>query len=178
MTETRQRKRPQTAAQKPTSVSNGQDDASKRIAEIRARRAERGPTDINVSNQKLSVAEDRKDPRFTYRWALDTGSRVHDLKARDWDIAPASTTEGDLRDVGIGSVPERMGNTRTVTKPERHVLMRKPKEFYQEDKAREQAQIDSQEEVIRKTGDVKNPQGLSGPGSYIPTSGMKIEHGR
>jgi hypothetical protein len=155
-----------------------EDEGARRIAEIRSRRQERGHVDVSELNQKLTVADDRKDPRFTYRWALDVGNRIHDLKAKDWDIAPGSTTAGDARDVGVGTVPERMGNTRTVPKPERHVLMRKPKEFYEEDSSRKAAKIKKDEESIMRTGDVRSPEGLSGPGSYIPAGGMKIEHGR
>jgi hypothetical protein len=152
------------------------DEGAKRIDEIRARRAERGPPTAHM-RQRLSIEESKKDPRFEYRWALDSGNRVHDLKAKDWDIAPGETTEGDARDIGVGSVPERIGNAKTVVKPERHILMRKPKEFYIEDKTREMARLKEQEEALRK-GDVKNPQGLSGPGAYIPAGGMKIEQGR
>ena len=142
-------------------------------AERQARGTPKGPT----LNQKLSIPEDKKDPRFTYRMVLDTGNRVHDLKAKDWEIAPGETAANDPRNMGVGTVIERMGNVRTVPKPERHILMRKPKEFYQEDKAREAAKIKADEDALCK-GDVKNPQGLSGPGSYIPSGGMKIEHGR
>ena len=154
-----------------------QDDAGKRIAEIRAKRAQRGAMDVSGMNQKLSIPEDKKDPRFTYRMVLDVGNRVHDLKAKDWDMAPGETAEGDARNMGTGTVIERMGNVRTVPKPERHVLMRKPKEFYEEDKAREQAKIKEHEKAIVR-GQARNAEGQSEPGMYIPEGGMKIEHGR
>ena len=154
------------------------DEGKRRIEEIRARRKERGSVDVSELNQKLSVPEDQKDPRFTYRMVLDTGNRIHDLKAKDWDVAPGATASGDPRNVGVGTVIERMGNTRTVPKPERHVLMRKPKEFYEEDHARKAAKIKKDEEAIVRTGAVGGAEGLSGPGSYIPAGGMKIEHGR
>lgn len=153
------------------------DEASKRIEEIRARRKERGTMDVSGFNQKLSVDEAKKDPRFVYRWALDSANRMHDLRAKDWDPAPAETTAGDLRDMGTGTVIERMGNVKTTPKPERHVLMRKPREFYEEDKAREAAKLKEQEKAILR-GQVRNAEGKSEPGMYIPEGGMKIEHGR
>lgn len=154
-----------------------EDEGGKRIAALRAERQARGAPKGQVLNQKLSVPEDKKDPRFVYRMVLDAGNRIHDLKAKDWDIAPGDTAPNDPRNMGMGSVVERMGNVRTVPKPEKHVLMRKPKEFYDEDKAREEAKIKADEDALRK-GSIKDPQGLSGPGSYIPKSGMKIERGR
>ena len=153
------------------------DEGGKRISEIRARRAERGPMDVSGLNQKLSVPDDKKDPRFVYRWGLDVGNRVHDLKAKDWDVAPGETTAGDARDVGVGTVPERIGNVRTVDKPEKHILMRKPKEFYEEDKAREQAKIKEHEKAIVR-GEAKDADGKPAAGMYIPEGGMKIEQGR
>jgi hypothetical protein len=153
------------------------DEASKRIEEIRARRRERGTVDVSGLNQKLSIPENRKDPRFTYRWVIDSANRVHDLRARDWDTAPADTTAGDMRDMGTGTVIERMGNVKTVPKPERHILMRKPREFYEEDKAREAAKLKEQEQAIVR-GQARNAEGKSEPGMYIPEGGMKIEHGR
>lgn len=153
------------------------DPAAKRIEEIRARRRERGDVDVSGFSQKLSVPEDKKDPRFVYRWALDSANRMHDLRTKDWEPAPAETTAGDQRDMGTGTVIERMGNVKTVPKPERHVLLRKPREFYEEDKAREQAKIKEQEKAIVR-GQARNAEGQSEPGMYIPAGGMKIEHGR
>jgi len=160
-----------------TPESDSADPGAKRIEEIRARRRERGSVDVSGFNQKLSVPEENKDPRFAYRWALDSANRMHDLRAKDWEIAPAETTAGDLRDMGTGTVIERMGNVKTVPKPERHVLVRKPREFYEEDKAREQAKIKEHEKAIVR-GQTRNAEGQSEPGMYIPAGGMKIEHGR
>lgn len=161
----------------PESPTGELDEASKRIEEIRARRRERGNVDVSGFNQKLSVPEERKDPRFEYRWALDSANRMHDLRAKDWDIAPPETTAGDLRDMGTGTVIERMGNVKTVAKPEKHILMRKPREFYREDKAREAAKLKEQEQAIVR-GQARNAEGQSEPGMYVPAGGMKIEHGR
>ena len=156
------------------------DPGAKRIEEIRARRKERGPMDISGFTQKLSVSEERKDKRYVYRWALDAANRIHDLKAKDWDPAPLETTAGDQRDMNIGTVIERIGNVRTVPSPERHVLMRKPKEFYEEDKSKEQTKIKQDEKALTH-GIVRardGQEGLSGPDAYIPQgTGISIEHG-
>ncbi len=57
------------------------------------------------------------------------------------------------------------------------MLMRKPKEFYQIDKGREQRHIAEAEEGIQR-GETRDPEGLSGPHAYIPSGGMSIKHGR
>ncbi len=159
---------------------NEQDDVSKRIAQMRKLRASRQSTNDLDANLKLYYPEEAKDSRFTYRFAVDTagtGTRIHQLRARDWEVVPARDADQDPRNVGIGTTVERFANTKTVQNPDKHILMRKPKEFYAEDKAREQAKIKADEEALRQ-GNVKNPQGLSGPGAYIPAGGMKIEQGR
>jgi hypothetical protein len=70
-----------------------------------------------------------------------------------------------------------MGNVKTVPKPEPHILMRKPKEFYEEDKARDQTRIEEHEKAIVR-GQARDAAGQSEPGMYIPEGGMKIERGR
>lgn len=157
-----------------------EDDGGKRIEELRAKRRQRGAVNAAEANLKLSIPEEEKDPRFEYRWAVDTagtGTRIHQLRSKDWEVVPARDADKDPRNIGLGTTVERFANTKTVQKPDKHILMRKPKEFYAEDKGREQAKIKADEDALRK-GDVKNPQGLSGPGSYIPAGGMKIEQGR
>ena len=164
----------------PQIIDGHEDEVSKRIAELRAKRAERRSVNPSETNLKLSIPEEEKDPRFEYRWAVDTagtGTRIHQLRTKDWEVVPSREADKDPRNVGMGTTQERFANTKTVSKPDKHILMRKPKEFYAEDKAREQAKIKADEEALRK-GDTRNPQGLSGPGAYIPAGGMKIEHGR
>jgi hypothetical protein len=184
--ETTKRPRRDTPAQTDTEIAPvsasriDEDEGSKRIAELRKQRAERRSSNSADMTLKLSIPEEEKDPRFEYRWAVDTagtGTRIHQLRTKDWEIVPSRAADQDPRNVGMGTTQERFANTRTVQKPDKHILMRKPKEFYAEDKAREQAKIKADEDALRK-GDVKNPQGLSGPGAYVPAGGMKIEQGR
>ncbi len=164
----------------PHVIGDNPDEGAKRIAEVREQRRNRRSVNPAEANLKLSIPEEEKDPRFEYRWAVDTagtGTRIHQLRAKDWEVVPARHADKDPRNVGMGTTQERFANTRTVQKPDKHILMRKPKEFYAEDKAREAAKIKADEESLRE-GNVKDPQGLSGPGAYIPAGGMKIEQGR
>ena len=159
------------------------DPGARRIEEMRLRRKLRGDMDVSGYSEKLSVPKEKKDPRWTYRWVLDTANRVHDLTARDWEKAPPETTAGDSRDMGAGTVIERMGNSRTTPTPERVILMRKPREFYEEDEARKQSRIKEHEQGLRKgvvAGTGPDGQtGLSGLGAYIPEgTGISIKHGQ
>ncbi|HEY9469242.1 MAG TPA: hypothetical protein VIQ76_06455, partial [Propionibacteriaceae bacterium] len=69
---------------------------------------------------------------------------------------------------------ERVVDERTVNKPQKAFLMRKPREFHEEDKAREQDRIAQNEEGLRR-GMARNEQGQQEPGMYVPTSGMRID---
>lgn len=162
-------------AQAPV-VSREEDVVGKRIEEMRAARKERRHVDQGgMSNQKLSVSEALKDPRLTYRWVNDKATRVHAMKQKGWQIADDAALAKDDRNSGVGSVVERIVNERTTPTVERGFLMWKPKEFYEEDKAKEAALI-KQRETGLKRGETLDPQGLPSSESYIPEGGMKIEH--
>lgn len=164
----------------PQSVSGSTDYRAKsrnRIEEIRAKRKERKSQDIGGLTQRLSLPEDLKDPDWTYRWVNDTASRVHDLQARDWEVVSDEELAADQRNTGAGTKVERIGSARTVTTPEKMVLMRKPKEFYQEDKAKEQERIKEDEKGLL-AGRVGDSNALQpGEHAYIPKSGMSIKSG-
>jgi hypothetical protein len=121
-------------------------------------------------NLKLAVPENLKDPNFVYRWVNDRPGRVQQLTTMDdWEKAPVVTEQN----AGEGTV-----ETRVVDKSvgERAVLLRKPKEFYEADKAEEQKQLDARDEALRRAPP-QDPQGLSGPEAYVP-NGRNIIGGR
>jgi|GEM_PF-2059401 len=152
-----------------------EDVIGKRIEEMRASRKARGPSDPSEANYKLSVPEVLKDKRLEYRWVNDREMRVYQMEGKGWQIADADTL-ADPRNTGLGSRVERIANERTTPKVEKCFLMWKPKEFYQEDEARKQAQIKENENQLKR-GETRDPQGLSGPHQYIPAGGIKIEQG-
>lgn len=155
-----------------------EDEIGKRIEEMRALRRERKPQDISGFSQKLSVPQDLKDPRLEYRWVNDTDMRHHDMQKKGWIYADNAIVAKDERNSGTGSRIERIANERTTPKPQKTFLMVKPREFYEEDKKAELAQIKAHEQAIQRADAVRNQQGGSEPGMYIPSGGMKIEHGR
>lgn len=162
----------------PVIVAAKEDVVGKRIEQQRAQRdaarRDRGPSDITELSLKLSVPEVLKDKRLTYRWVNDKATRVYQMQQKGWQVADDTTIAADSRNSGVGSKVERVVNERTTPTVEKGFLMWKPKEFYEEDKAKEQAAIKEREAGLKR-GDTRDPQGLSGPESYIPAGGIKIE---
>lgn len=168
---------PEPAYQTPDMVDED-DEIGRRISEQRVLRKQRKPQDISGFSQKLSVPDDMKDPRLVYRWVNDTSTRHHDMLNKGWIYADNAIVAKDERNSGTGTRIERIANERTTPKPQKTFLMVKPREFYEEDKAAEQAKIKAHEQAIQRADAVRNQQGGSEPGMYIPSGGMKIEHGR
>jgi hypothetical protein len=121
-------------------------------------------------NLKLHVPESTKDSGFEYRWIKNTPGRVSQLtKQDDYDIV----TSEEIASEGLGSAVER-----SASKSEggTMVLVRKPKEFYDADKRKEQAALDALEDGMRR-GSVPGGEGLNGPNAYVP-GGSNIVNGR
>ena len=158
-----------------------EDPIGKRIEEMRAQRRERRPQDVSGFSQKLSVPEDLKDHRLVYRWVNDTSTRHYDMAQKGWIYADNEVVASDARNSGVGTRIERIANERTTPKPQKTFLMVKPREFYEEDKAAEASRIKAHEKAIQgaagTTREVRNEQGVSEPGMYIPAGGMTIKHG-
>lgn len=146
-----------------------------RIKEERAQRRRRtGLRDD--SRLALSVPETAKDKDFEYRWVNDDGRRVQALnESDDWDFVTSADIKADERNVKEGA--ERI--SRVVGRTEqgagmRAYLMRKPKDYYQEDKAAEQAAIDETEAAMRQ-GVAPGSGALTGPHAYVPAGGIRID---
>lgn len=122
-------------------------------------------------NLKLNVPESMKDPNFVYRWVNDRPGRVLQMTTMDdWEKAPIVTEQN----AGEGTV-----ETRVVDKSvgERAVLLRKPKDFYEADKAEEQKLLDARDETMRR-GAPDSQEGLSSSdNAYVP-GGRNIIGGR
>jgi len=117
---------------------------SARADEVRTeRRRKRGS--VALSGLKLTTDESKLDRnRFSYRWVRDSGSRMQQLIADDYDPAPEQAVEGNQ---GLGSVGQKIGGTEENGKPYGMVLMRKRKDWYdadQKEKARPLDEIDKQ----------------------------------
>lgn len=96
---------------------------------------------------KLSVAN--KDPNFEYRFVNDDGDRVQELIDRGYEVVTKSETKvGDKRVDGGSSE----GSIASVNSGEgkRVILMKQRKEFYEEDQAIKQGEIDKLEQATKQ----------------------------
>lgn len=107
--------------------------------------------------------------RFAYRWINDQPGRIiTKTKHDDWDMVPQAGEKEDSTDLGamvsvvVGTLPDGS--------PKRAYLCRKPKTFYEEDKAAEQAALDEQLQQLRRGND---KHGAS-QSDYVPTSGIRM----
>lgn len=144
----------------------GRPPNSERAGEVKQRRRRRegmGP------ERHLKLAIPNKDPNYEYRWVNNRPGRVHQLTTMDdWDIAPEQ--EG----AGLGTVGERTVDKGTG---ERAILLRKPKEFYDEDQAEKERMLKARDETMRR-GPLPSAEGAGGDGTTYVPGGRNIVNGR
>ena len=137
-------------------------------AEREQRRRREDMTDNRLRN--LAIAG-KLDPDFTYRFINDEPGRVHKLTVLDdWDVVSSSDLEASPKDKGVGSQVERIVDRRSG---QRAILVRKRKDYYAADKAKEQALIDDVESSI-KQGAAPGHEALR-EGGYVPQGGIRID---
>lgn len=150
-----------------------------RVEEERSRRRRRD--DMGDGRfRNLDVAGDL-DPNYVYRWINDDPGRVHNLTVRDdWDrVTDEMLGLRHEKDRQIGSGVERIADKASG---KRTILVRKPRDYYEKDKAREQARLDALDAEM-KLGVVRpgpdGQQGLQvGVNAYVPAGGISIQDGR
>ena len=113
------------------------------IAERRARRGATGGI-----KQKLAIPDNlRNDRDNVYRFVNDVQNRIHDMMNNDtWDMV-----DSDGSNVGInkGKALQHYVGTADNGDPLTAYLMKKPRAFYNEDKASEQTGLDEKMNQIR-----------------------------
>lgn len=147
-----------------------------RIEQERAQRRRR--EDLGAGRLRKLAINGTLDPNYTYRWINDEPGRVYSLTVNDdWDVVTHEMLgERGAGDKGAGTNVERIVDRATG---KRAVLVRKMKDWYRSDKAKEQAEIEETERAI-KAGASKDPSSLqaSEPGkAYVPAGGISIQRG-
>lgn len=136
----------------------------RREAQLEARRN----GSIGDMPKRLDVPEsglDRKD--FSYRLVNDTPGRVERLTKDDtWDVVP---------EVG-GRKMDFHADRNTDGSSMRAVLLRKPRDWYEEDQQAKQARIEREMTQI-KQGRVRNESGAEQDSAhfYTPAGGIQIQ---
>lgn len=137
--------------------------------EKRRRRSDTSET----RNLKLSVPEHLKDPNFVYRWVNDKASgRIHDKTTNDdWDVVKALGPDKEE-----APVSRNVGNGENG-QPLKAYLLRKPKKYHEEDKARRMSALKATEETVER-GESVGPEGLDKSVSYVPGGASANRIGR
>ncbi len=132
-----------------------------RTEEVKTERRRRTGTGAE-RGLKLHVPEEYKDQAFQYRWVNNVPGRVKQLTQMD-DYEVVSSDQIDAG-TSEGTVVKR-----TVDRNEgdEAILLRKPRHYYESDKAEEQKLIDARDEQLR-AGPAPSSEGLSGSEAYVP----------
>lgn len=137
-----------------------------RAEEVRTERR-RKPGATTVMGLKLHVPAEAKSQQYEYRWVNDTGQRVQSMTADDWDPAPMGEASTEARYVGTDS-----------GKPINAVLMRKRKDWYEDDQKAKRSNLAETDKAIQRgtvhaqTGDADLTEA-----AYTPGNGNSINRG-
>lgn len=141
--------------------AQAEESVSQRVKRIRKQRRERGQSG-EMAGMNLSVPEDRKDPRFVYRWTDEANLAMRQREATfggDYEVVDnhdGSFTDGrNMEESGtVARLAERQTGSRLV-------LTRKPKELYDDDQQEKVARTKEQENAMIKRGVAHDSQGLT-----------------
>lgn len=158
-----QPKRRKAEAAEPVKRGRPSDELIKR----RAERKKRGVTDHGF-DKRLPVPEHMLDTQnFVYRKVSDTPGRVERLRAVEWEVVPPDELGGvDVR---------RHAGSDQNGQPMQAILMKKPKDWYQEDAAEKTRLLKEQDAALMR-GRVNTPQG--GADYASPNNSISTETGR
>lgn len=149
-----------------------------RAEQERAQRRRRD--DMSDGRLRNLTVSGNLDPNYVYRWINDDPGRIHALTVNDdYDLVTYAMT-GETpaeKDKGVGSAIERIADKATG---KRTILVRKPRDYYLADKAKEQSSLDEFDAAIKR-GESKDPNSLqaSDPSkTYVPRGGIVVQDGR
>lgn len=130
-----------------------------RDEETQVRRRRRGPND-NGLVKRLAVPEDKLDRKaYAYRWVNDTPGRIPMLHGQDWDVVSDEELTDDVGSSYSASRHADIAQNRVALTTR---LMRKPREFFEEDHAAAQKRLDDEMKAAELGRTVLNgPQGES-----------------
>lgn len=158
----------ESAAEKRSARERDQDTS--RANEGRSRRIPLGR-----ARQKLSA---KQIDGYVTRWINDENGRVQQAQEGGYEFV----TQEEAGHIGednsdgntdLGDHVSKTVGSGTNGHPMRAFLMKIRKEYYEEDQAAKQSQIDEVENAIRRG---MNVDGSAGEHTYVPSEGIKLEH--
>ena len=131
------------------------------------------PGDLAYSGIKLALDEGRLDRNtYNYRWVKE--DRIRAMESQDWDLVDEAVKPDST---GAGTVQTVHGGIGEAGKPYGLVLMKKYRDWYEDDQERKQAPLDEVDRAIRR-GAAHKTAGeaeLTDAVTYTPGSGNSIE---
>ena len=135
---------------------------NKRATEERRERRMK-PGALNATRKRLDVDESLLErDKFEYRWANDQEARVQRLHGQDWDVVPDAQKD-------------KLAGTDKQGKPFNAVLMRKYKDWYEQDQKAKMKPIDDMEKRIRAGTSHQADEPELRDGAYTPGGSNVIE---
>ena len=118
-----------------------------RETQIKTEHPKRVPLHEQARN-RLTIDGLDKD-RYEYRFINDIGSRIERFKNAGWEVDPSSREVG-VADVKHTNVSLGTGTVANAGQGTKAVLMRIPKEYYNEDQKAKQREIDLAEQAMKR----------------------------
>lgn len=132
---------------------------------IQIRRRKKGSIGRKVG--KISAYKKYAEKGFEYRFVKGEEARLLEMEEQDWE--KTTNEKGEVITQVVGKFEDG--------KPRYDVLMRKKKEWFDEDKAEAQALVDEQErELMRGTNKSVHADTLEADKMYIPIQDGKAEN--
>jgi hypothetical protein len=140
-----------------------------RNAQIKQERRRRNTSDGLGKTRRLALDESKLDrENFEYRWVNDVPGRIHHMTVNDdWDVVTdhSGAMKDDNASMGAGvsayAGVQKNGSALST------VLLRKPKDFCEQDRARKQEAIKEMETAMVATNGSK----IEGDRAYLPENG-------
>lgn len=145
-------------------------DALKKKPSRKAGRRER----VSFGEHRAKLHVRGLPPDVVGRWVNDTGGRIEEMQERGYQfVGKDNVLIGEGPEDGNQAIDTRV--TKIVGRDEsgqplRAYLMATKKEFYDEDQAAKNAELDAVDSAIKHGQHGKNP----GDGRYIPSPGIKV----
>lgn len=148
-----------------------------RAAQVQGERRRRKDMSVNA-HLRFSIPDHlRDDKAYRYHWLVDRPGRIEQkTKHDDWDFVEEPEIAADGRQTGAGTRIERHAGVDQFGNPQRAYLVRKKREYDEEDKATQQAQLDKRMAAIKR-GKTPGETGtaIHEDGSYVPQGGIVIQ---
>ena len=107
------------------------------------------PERVPLHEQRNKLTVSNRDPNFVYRWVNDSDERIAKFKAAGYE---AVTHETQVGDPAVESGQNKTGSvvTKHVGGKTTAVLMRIPKEWYEEDQRTKQEELNASEAAMQR----------------------------